>query len=456
MTVPAMFHTHNESGNSYANWGEAQYGRMRSVSRRFLKLAGDPLLSNSSSLVGTRAFAGVVRIGILLAIARAYGPAKFGQLSLVISVVEILRTFSEFGVDTVSIRKFAQVAEEKRAQLLGGIVGAKLLMAACFYGVGAVVLLTMTRQTAELVLGAVVGLSLFFGGVLGAFTSYLQSYFAVAKIFRTTLVTGLVSIAFASVAIVSRASLLWVIVALPLGDALNMLLLSHKLDQPLHPRFKLQETISLLKESLPVGLAVTSVVLYFRLDNLFIFKFAGDAALGLYSVCYRLIEPALLIPNSCSSTSYTLLSGGEYQQHGAGRIGRILFRTMWPAYVFAGVTATGVVLFGKSFLTRFFPTYTSAFPIILVLVLTFIVRTINATLIAVLNSRGKYTLLAKITGINLAANLLFVIALVPKWGPLGAAWAALATEVVNGVLQGQGVLSLLLPARNPLSAETLS
>lgn len=451
-----MLNTPIQSADSCTGLNEKRYPALHSVTRRVGKLAGDPLLTNSSSLVGTRAVSGVIRIGILLAIARAYGPAEFGQLSLVISMVEILRTFSEFGVDTISIRKFAQVPEEKRTHLLGGIVGAKLQMAAFFYVMGALVLLIFTRQTVELVLGAVVGLSLFFCGVLGAFTSYLQSFFSVAKIFRTTLITGLVSVCLASAAIVGKAPLLWVIAALPLGDALNMMLLSRKLDRPLRPRFKLRETVSLLKESLPVGLATTSVVLYFRLDNLFIFKFAGDAALGLYSVCYRLIEPALLMPNSCSSTSYTLLSGEEYQQDGAGRIARVLFRTMWPAYVFAAVTAICFVLLGKPFLTRFFPTYSSAFPIILVLVLTFIVRTVNATLIAVLNSRGKYTLLAKITGVNLAANLLFVIALVPKWGPMGAAWAALATEVLNGLLQGQGVLSLLVPARNSLSAETLS
>jgi O-antigen/teichoic acid export membrane protein len=405
--------------------------------------------------VGTRAIAGSVRIGILLGIARAYGPAKFGQLSLVISMVEILRTFSEFGVDTISIRRFAQTPPEERAELLGGIIGAKLLMASCFYCIGAAVLLTITREPVELELGAITGLSLFFSGALGGITSYLLSFFSISRVFRTTLLTSVLSGCFVLIAILSKASLLWVIVGLPLADALNLLLLSQKLDTHLRVRFRVRETISLLKESLPVGIAVTSVILYFRLDNLFLFKFAGAAALGLYAVCYRIVEPALLIPNSFSTTSYTLLSRTEYQHAGARRLMRILIRTMCPAYAFTATAAAFFLLLGKPLVTRFFPGYPAAYPVLLVLVLTLSVRTVNATLVAVLNSRAKYSLLAKITVINLAVNLLLVIALVPKWGPLGAAWAALLTEVLNGLMQGKNVISILLPTNCPPLAQSI-
>src|SRR5271155_5481200 len=58
------------------------------------KTAGQFLFVNSASSAGFRAIAGMTRIGILLSIARAYGPGSFGQLSLAMSLVEILRTFS--------------------------------------------------------------------------------------------------------------------------------------------------------------------------------------------------------------------------------------------------------------------------------------------------------------------------------------------------------------------------
>ncbi len=422
--------------------------------RKLTKIAGDPLFVNSSSCVGARALAGLVRIGILLAIARAYGSVQFGQLSLVISMLEILRTFSDFGVDTISIRKFAQ-ASDQRTAMLGGIVGAKLLMATCFYCIGAGALFAISRKPVELELGAIAGLSLFFGGALGSLLSYLQSSFSMSRVFRTTLWTSLVCAGFATIAILSRAFLVYVVVALPLADAVNLILLSRKLDARLRVRFSLSETIALLKESLPVGLTVSSVVLYFRLDNLFIFKFTGEAALGLYALCYRIVEPALLIPFAFSTTSYTFLSALEYQQAGARKVARILLRTMWPAFVFSSAVAGFALFTGRPLMIRFFPAYRAAYPIILVLVLTLSVRTVNAALVPVLNSRAKYSLLAKITALNLLFNLLFVIALVPKWGALGAAWAAFLTESFNTLMLGQSVVSSLMPIRRSLLARDL-
>jgi O-antigen/teichoic acid export membrane protein len=429
----------------------ASHGHPSAV-RKLARLVVDPLFLNSSSLVAARSIAGAARVGILLAIARTYGSAKFGELSLVISMVEILRTFSEFGVDTISIRKFAQAPAEQRTDLLGGIIGAKFLMATLFYCVGAAVLLAITKARIELQLGAIAGLSLFFVGGLGSISSYLQSYFSMAKVFRTTLLASFVSIGFATIAILNRASLLWVIAAFPLGDGVNLLLLSFKLNAPF--RVSIRETISLLRESLPVGLSVSSVVLYFRLDNLFIFKFAGEAALGLYAVCYRMVEPALLIPYSFSTTSYTFLSGAEHQQAGVQKVTRILLRSMWPAYLFTAAVAAVVFAVGKPLMARFFPGYQAAYPILLVLVLTLCVRTMNATSLAVLNSRAKFSLLAKITGINLAVNLIFVVMFVPRWGALGAAWAAFFTEVVNGFMLGLSAFSSLHPAKPFLMAET--
>ena len=64
--------------------------------------------ANSIFGVAARAVSGFSRAGILLLIASKYGPALFGKLALAISVMEIFRTFSEFGIDTIAIRRFAQ------------------------------------------------------------------------------------------------------------------------------------------------------------------------------------------------------------------------------------------------------------------------------------------------------------------------------------------------------------
>jgi O-antigen/teichoic acid export membrane protein len=254
----------------------------------------------------------------------------------------------------------------------------------------------------------------------------------------------------------SRASLLLVIIALPLADGLNLLFLWRRSIASLRLKFDFQWTASLLRESLPVGLMAILIILYFRVDNLFVFKLAGASALGLYSVCYRIVEPALMIPHSFSMTTYTLLSGPEHQDDSAGAVTRILVKTMWPAYAFILAATTVLFLGGNWILARFFPSYPSAYPILLVLAFTLAVRTLNITLTTVLNSRAKYSMLAKITVVNLLVNLLFVFLFVPRWGALGAAWAAVATELFNALMQGRGLISVLLPAKPKLMVGKLS
>lgn len=401
---------------------------------------------NSASWVGARAIAGFARLGMLLAIARAYGPGKFGEVSLAISIVEILRTFSEFGVDTVSIRKFAQTVTEERAGLLASVIGTKLLLGSSFYLLGVGVLFLVARNRFEILLGIIAALSLPFVSVLGALSSYFQSSFSMSRMLRTTLVSSAASVGFASVAIHGRVSLLLVIVALPLADGLNLLLLWRQLDMPCRMRLRFQEAMSLLRESLPVGLMAAMIALYFRIDNLFVFKFAGESALGLYALCYRIVEPALMVAHSFSTTSYTLLAHSEHQEDGAGEVSRILVRTMWPAYAFITVVAVIISLSGRILLARFFPAYLSAYPILLVLAFTLLVRTLNVTLTAILNSRARYSTLARITAANLGVNLLLVLLLVQAWGVIGAAWASLLTEGFNALIQGRSVISALVPA----------
>jgi O-antigen/teichoic acid export membrane protein len=417
---------------------------------------GRSLFVSSASWTGARAIAGFTRLGILLAMARVYGPGSFGQVSLAISLVEILRAFSEFGVDTISIRRFAQTAPEQRGQLLGSIIGSKVLLAICFYCLGVGALFFVTSDRAEVLIAAIAGLSLFFVSVLGAISSYLQSFFSMSRVFRSTLLSSAVSVGFAFLLIRGKASLLLVIIALPLADGLNLLLLWRRSISSFRPKFGFQGTASLLRESLPVGVMAILIILYVRLDNLFVFKLAGASALGLYSVCYRIVEPALMVPHSFSMTTYTLLSGSEHQDDGAGTVTRILAKTMWPAYAFILAATGALFLAGNWMLARFFPSYVSAYPILLVLAFTLAVRTFNITLTTVLNSRAKYSMLAKIMGVNLLVNILFVFLFVPRWGALGAAWAAVATELFNALMQGRGLISVLLPSRSKLLVENVS
>ena len=406
---------------------------------------------NSASAVAVRAISGLTRLGILLAIARAYGPQAFGRLSLAVSIVEILRAFSDFGIDTVSIRRFVHTAPAgRRTELLPAIVGTKVLVSACFYGLSAGIVFCLANHF-ELLVALIAGLAIVFSGVLGAFSSYLQSCLAMSGLVKSTFVSSAAAAMFAAVAIYKHTSLLLVIAALPFGDVLNLILFCLTSGLGLRTRFDLQQTFSLLRESLPVGITSALVILYFRLDTVFVFKLAGAAALGLYSASFRIVEPALMIPNSFSTTAYAVLCSVPRSDQSFGQAIGVVWRTMWPAYAFvAGFSALGL-LAGRLFLGSISPMYLPGYPVLAVLSVTLLVRSLNMGLTAIFNARAMYSVVTRIAGMNLGLNLVSVFFLVEKFGAFGAACAALLTESINTIIQGRKLASVLRAPKHQLA-----
>jgi O-antigen/teichoic acid export membrane protein len=415
----------------------------------FPKFGGPGEFSNSVSSVGVRAVSGITRIGILLAIARAYGPESFGKLSLAVSIVEILRAFSDLGIDTVSIRKFTQNAAERRIELLESLLGAKLLVSACFY-ILAVGMVFFLANFSIALLAVIAGLSIFFSSALGSFLSYLQSCLSISRILKPTLVSSSVALIFAWLTIHKHAPLMVVIAALPLADALNLMLFCATSEFRFQARYDLDLTLDTLRESLPVGITSALVILYFRLDTVFVFKFAGAAALGLYAACFRVIEPALMIPNSFSTTAYTILSRLEWRDDSFRRAIRVVWQMMWPAFTAVAVFATLTLLAGRMFLARLFPAYLAGYPIMAVLSLTLVVRAVNMGLTAIFNSRAYYLTVTRIAAVNLTLNLVLVFFLAQWYGAFGAACAAFLTELLNTLIQGRTLTSVLHAPKNRL------
>jgi PST family polysaccharide transporter len=385
--------------------------------------------TNSLFGVASRAVSGFSRSGMLLVIAAKYGPNLFGKLALAMALMEVFRTFSEFGIDTIAIRRFSHELEPSRDKLLGQVVTSKLAAASVGYLVSLLVLVAMAHDRTTLFLGVIAGLSLFSANLVGAFTTYYQSQLKMASAFPATTVAYFIYIAASLAAIFSHAPLILVVCLLPTCEFLNFILLYRKLPHLPALRFDPLVTLSLFKESLPLGLMSVMTMLCFRLDNMVIFKFLGSAALGLYAAGYRIVEPALMVPHAFSISLFAILSSTPQITSRRGDDLRAVLHTMWPAYLFIMCAAGTLVFAGQPVLRRFGGSYAGVYPVLRILSFVLFFRTINITLTSVLNSRGKYSILAKITATTLMTNALLAFLLIPEFGIVGAAWAAFGTEL---------------------------
>lgn len=400
-------------------------------------------LGNSIFTVATRAVSGFSRAGILILIASRYGPAMFGKLVLAISMMEIFRAFSEFGIDPIAIRRFSQSALPDSRPSLGHILSAKLITATACYLLAVAIVLAITRDRIELQLAAITSASLWTANAIGAFSSYFQSQLQMSRVFWRTLCAAALYVTASGIAVSFHAPLTFVVTLLPACEALNCWFLYRTCGERPSVHFSVSETVSLLRESLPIGLMSVMIILCFRLDSILVFKMVGSAALGLYAAGYRLVEPALMVPHAFATTLFALLCRESTESLRGRRLMVAVGRAMWPAYLFIGGTAGALIVGGGALLGHFGPAYVDAYPVLKLLSFTLVLRTINLTLTSVLNSRGRYITLAKITAANLVINLLFAVVLIPRFGIRGAALAVMIAEGVNLAAQLKSCLGLV-------------
>src|SRR5271166_2276328 len=231
-------------------------------------------MSNSVFGVATRAVAGFSRIGIMLLLASRYGPTLFGKVALAMSLMEVFRSFSEFGLDTIALRKFSQVqVPQHRFTLLRQVITSKLLAAGLFYVVSIVVAGLVTRERTEIELVLVASLSLFSANLVGALTTYYQSQFQMPRIFVRTLGVYATYVSVAFLAIFTHAPLLVIVAILPAAELLYFALLYRVEMKYAGLSYDVSATAALLKESLPLGIMSSMIFLYMRLDNIVVFKF---------------------------------------------------------------------------------------------------------------------------------------------------------------------------------------
>ena len=97
-------------------------------------------------------------------------------------MMEIFRAFSEFGIDTVSIRRFSQEKASGRPRLLAQIVTTKVVAAAVCYAVSLLVMIALAGDSLTLVFSVIANLSLFSANLVGAFSSYYQSQLKMSEV----------------------------------------------------------------------------------------------------------------------------------------------------------------------------------------------------------------------------------------------------------------------------------
>jgi O-antigen/teichoic acid export membrane protein len=207
-----------------------------------------------------------------------------------------------------------------------------------------------------------------------------------------------------------------------------------------------------LRQSLPIWFSGLVSLVYFKVDTLFLHALTGDAELGAYGAAYKLFEGALLLPAVVLAVTFPQLA----RAHADWAAQRRLERQLAALLLGLGLSVGAVCFFGRAPLieTVFGASFSRAEASLAALALGLPVLYVNFGLTHFLVARDMERTTTFLSLMMLALNVTLDVALIPRGGGPGAAWATVLSELALTVgclvaLRAAGRGQMPLSARAP-------
>lgn len=393
------------------------------------------VLANSVCLLLDRVLRIVLSITVGAWVARHLGPANFGQLAYALAMLALFQAACSLGLDGPVIRDISQ-NRAQAAPILGSAFRLRLLSGIA--GWLAMIALTALLQPGDvqaLWLVVIVGASLVFQPA-EVVDLWLQSQV------RSSVSVPLRFLSYCTVAairvglILSDAPL-WCFAAAALADMVfvAVALAWAYTRWPVRAAWTWDGTFArrICQESWPLMVSALSIGIYMRIDQVVLRQLAGEHELGLYSAILPFSQGWQIVPMTLYASLLPKLAQSKTQDpvQYQRRLQQIYTAFFWMGIFVAAATA----LCGSWLVALLLgPAFAEAVPILHWHVFTNVFIFLGvAQSLAIVTDRTPTIALRK-TVFGAATSLIANCLLVPRWGAVGSAAAALISQFVSVVL----------------------
>ncbi len=355
------------------------------------------------------------------------GVENTGKYFFALSFTTIFVVFVDLGLTNVLVREGARF-QDKGKEYAGSILGLKLILGLFSYAAAIIVihLLKYPVETRQLIYLS--GITMLFDslhltlyGVLRAM-GHLQ--YEAGSIVVSQLLTLILGTAFLQLGY----PLIFLILAFTIPSALNAIfagaILIRKYRVSLIPKYDAGRAMQVAKIAVPFAIAAVLARLYSYADTMILSKMAGDEALGLYSIAYKVTFAFQFVPLALVAATYPRFS--EYFVHNRDKLAFVFERSVKYLLLIVAPIVIGISLLAPDIITSVFkPAYLPAVPALRILLFGLIFSYISFPIGAFLNACDRQSTQTKIVAGALVANVLLNIILIPRFGIVGSAYAAL-------------------------------
>ena len=400
--------------------------------------AGARVIRGMALRAGGYALSLTIAVGASAVAFRYLGVVDSGRLITVLSIVAIVGGISDLGLSSLATREFTVRLPSERNAAMRHILGVRLAFGAVGLFVG-----TLFAAAAGYPRVMVVGTLLAGSSLL---LLIVQQNLAVALIASLRLawvsflsLLGQLGIAVGFLTLSLAKADLLAFYAVPVAALVPGLLVTVVLVRatiPGLPTWRFRAWRNTMREILPYSVAVVFYVLYFRFGVVSVSLLSTELETGYYAASFRIIEGLALIPPLLASSAFPLLAraGRDDQERLHYAIGRLshgmLIVGAWLAMaLFLGAPLAIEVVAGPEFEPAVEPLQIQA------------IALLGTSFLAVcgygLLSLRRHHAILLANAVSLALAVVLTVALVPRFGAIGAAISLTAAEL--GLAAGYGV-----------------
>lgn len=383
---------------------------------------------NSLIQLGGRGITMFVSLAALTLLSRHLGPTQFGQYQLVIAFLTLFN-ISDLGVATIAVRHLSTTDKEPD-ELMGNVLTIRtaLAVASSILVVGMAWLFAdqLYIKTAVMIAALSFPLTIFSGSYSATFASNLRMEYATLG----NIAQSVVGLGAMILVVATDGGLLRLIIAYDLGILANSLVCLYFARRFVRPRFHFDPHYArqIIKEAMPLGLAVLVITAYGRIDIVLLKLFTDSESVGFYSFAYRSVDLAFPLSFFFVGSIFPLLS----TMHRDGDIAgfRALYQRSHDLLSLGGMAiVTGLILFSEPAVRligggAYAESVNSLQVLSMAIALIWVSNLVNYGLIAI----EKQGALLWIALFGLVVNIASNLVLIPLYDKEGAAAATVLTE----------------------------
>ncbi len=395
-------------------------------------MAAEQVTRNTAYL--TAAFVGQKLLSFLYfsIIARQVGVEGAGRYFIAVSFTTIWSVFVDLGLANVLVREVAK-HREKAGTLLANVLGLKVLFA-----IGSVIAALLTswligypvETRVMIAIASIVmvldSIHLVFYAVMRGFQDLKHEAVGVVTGQACTIVAG-------SLFIVFGLPLPFLVVALLVGSTWNVIWSAWAMRRHFGVGFSLSLDPVIVRflwsVTVPFALAGIFSRIYSYIDAILLSKIISEAAVGIYSVAYKVAFSFQFLPMAFAAAVYPAMS--EYYIADHAKLGRIFTATLQYLLVIAMPLALGVAAIARPFILTVYgePFLGSILPL-QILMLSLVFAFLYWPAGSLLNAADRQAKNTTVMGVTMVVNVVLNLLLVPRLGAVGAAVAALVGNMV--------------------------